>query len=63
MDTIGLEPVARALLTSPPWQRLGIAVRDPRLREQAALALAASIVERLHQPAIVDDPNQLSLAL
>ena len=51
------------LLNAPGWVRLGLTVREPRLRERAADALAATIVERLDEPVFADDVNQLALPL
>ena len=55
--------LATILLNAPAWARLGLTVRDPRLRERAADALAATIVARLDQPANEPDRNQLPLPL
>ena len=51
------------LQSAPTWVRLGLAVPDPRLRERAADALAAKIIERLDEPIRVEDRNQLALPL
>lgn len=63
IDDADAKPLAAALLIAPAWQRLGIAVSDPRMRERAALALASSIIERVKMPGAAADPNQLSLPL
>ena len=54
--------VAAALLEAPVVLRLGLSVRDERLRERAAQRLASAIVERLSGSEAVD-ANQLNLAL
>ena len=50
-------------LTAPAWVRLGLTVRDEGLRERAADALAATIIDRLDEPLQVQDRNQLALPL
>jgi len=50
------------ILAAPAWARIGITVRDPRLRERAAETLARTILEELGD-APTQDANQLSLAL
>lgn len=55
--------IAPAILAAPAWARLGIAVRDPRLRARAAETLARTILEELDGDAVVRDANQLSLGL
>ena len=60
MDRISARQIADILVTAPVWARLGLAIRDARMRERAADCLAATIVDRLSEvPAA--DPNQLSL--
>lgn len=46
------------ILNAPAWARVGLTVRDERLRERAADALAATIVERLREPVETDDRDQ-----
>ena len=57
------ESLAEILLNAPAWARVGLTVRDKRMRERAADALAATILERLERPVIVADRDQLSLPL
>jgi hypothetical protein len=57
------ERLSAILLNAPVWARLGLTVPDLRLREQAAEALAATIVRKLEEPAPVTDWNQLALPL
>lgn len=54
--------LAQAILEAPGWARLGIAVRDERLRPRAAQELALSIVEHLNPPPL-DAADQLPLSL
>lgn len=51
------------LQTAPTWVRLGLTVRDSAMRERAADALAATIIDRLDEPLQVQDRNQLALPL
>jgi hypothetical protein len=51
------------LQTAPTWARLGLTVRDAALRERAADALAATIIDRLEEPLQVQDRDQLPLPL
>lgn len=53
--------IVPVILAAPAWARLGIAVRDPRLRARAAETLARTILEELDDDALVRDANQLSL--
>lgn len=55
--------IVPVILAAPAWARLGIAVRDPRLRARAAERLARTILEELDDDALVRDANQLSLGL
>jgi len=55
--------LAPIILAAPAWARVGITVRDPRLRARAAETLARSILDELDVDAPVRDANQLSLAL
>lgn len=55
--------LAAAVLTAPGWVRLGMVGPSPRLREEAALALANRIVDQLEQPQVVVPDRQLGLPL
>lgn len=58
------ERISSILLSSPAWVRLGLTVPDSRMREQAADALAATIIDRLQDPApVIHDRNQLALPI
>ena len=57
------ERLSVILQSAPAWARLGLTVPDPRLRERAADALAATIVERLDDAVYVVDRDQLALQL
>ena len=54
--------IAPVILGAPAWARVGITVRDPRLRARAAETLARTILEELGDGP-VHDANQLSFAL
>jgi len=49
-------------MNAPAWARVGLTMRDPRMRERAANALAATIEDRM-QPRHLPDPGQLVLPL
>ena len=55
--------IAAAILAAPGWARVGIAAPDQRMREQAAEALALSILEGTGQGLPPPDANQLALKL
>jgi hypothetical protein len=55
--------ISSIILNAPAWARVGLTVRDERLRERAADALAATIVDRMADPPPVADRNQLALPL
>lgn len=57
------DQISLILQTAPSWARLGLTVRDAALRERAADMLAATIVERLHEPAARPHQDQLALPL
>lgn len=57
------ERLSLILQNAPAWARLGLTVRDPRLRERASDALAATIVQGLDEQVPVNDRNQLALPL
>ena len=54
--------MADILLAAPGWARVGLTMPDARLRERAADALAATIIERL-EGSPPPDVNQLSFQL
>jgi hypothetical protein len=62
MERIDKQVLTEAILMAPGWARVGITMPDPHLREQAADALAAVIVEKL-APSPTVDRNQLALPL
>ena len=65
MDRIAPSPatLAAMILTAPAWARVGLTVRDHRLRERAATVVAEAIVAELDPERMPDDPRQLALTL
>ena len=63
MDRFSPLALSAAIRSAPVLTRLGIAVRDPRLRERAADRLAHSIIEWLERAPEPHDDNQLTLPL
>jgi hypothetical protein len=57
------DQIADTILNAPAWARVGLTVRDERLRERAADAVAATIIARLTAPPSIVDRNQLTLPL
>jgi len=62
MATFDRDQLAHILVNAPAWARIGLTVRDQRMRERAADVLAATIAERL-APTVQPDPDQLRLPL
>ena len=63
MDMPSPLSLAAAVLTAPGWVRVGIAAPSKRVREEAALALATRIVERLEKPVPIVPDAQMALPL
>lgn len=59
MERIEREQLSEIILAAPAWARIGLTVRDERLRERAADTLAAAIIERLERDPV--NVNQLAL--
>lgn len=57
------ERLSLILQNAPAWTRLGLTVPDPRMRERAADALAATIVAKLDDTPVTVDRDQLPLPL
>jgi hypothetical protein len=62
MERLSRTRIADILLNAPAWARVGLTMRDDRMRERAADTLAATIVERLDQPP-ASDVDQLPLPI
>lgn len=54
--------ISAMILSAPAWQRLALAVRNPRLRERAADAMAERIVEAFEDRS-EPDPRQMALPI
>ncbi|QSR19311.1 DUF6771 family protein [Novosphingobium sp. KA1] len=61
MERLDPQQLSEAILTAPAWARVGITMRDERMRLKAAAELAQSIVERLSDYPAIPDPDQLKL--
>ncbi|MBO9579661.1 MAG: hypothetical protein J7498_02070 [Sphingobium sp.] len=55
--------LAQSLLHAPAWARVGLTAPSERLREQAAVELAQSIVVAMEQPPVFYDHRQMTLPL
>jgi hypothetical protein len=56
MNRIDQQRVAAILLHAPAWARLGLAVRDERLRERAADTLAGIVAAKLGETGPAPEP-------
>lgn len=63
MDRINPEHVVAALEAAPAYARLGLSVRDERLRDRALRDLAEFVAERLNGPGTHVSRDQLRLPL
>ncbi len=67
MERFAPEPsrtaISAAILDAPGWARVGIAMPNDRLREEAAEELARAIVHRLHNAGLSVDVDQLALPI
>ena len=62
LDRVGRDELSAIILAAPGWARVGLTMPDEELRERAANALAAAIIEELiGTPG--SDVNQLALPL
>jgi hypothetical protein len=59
MDRIDQQRLAAILLNAPAWARLGLAVRDERMRERAADTLAGIVAARLGEARPAPEPAEL----
>jgi len=58
------EALTAAILAAPAWAHLGLAVRDPRMRERAAQEVAETVLDRLENEFSPEPhPDQLALVL
>ncbi|WP_454798683.1 DUF6771 family protein [Novosphingobium lindaniclasticum] len=61
MQRLDPQQLSEAILSAPAWARVGITMRDERMRLKAAAELAQSIVERLEDYPGIENPDQLNL--
>lgn len=59
MERVATDQLAESILSAPAWARVGITAPDDRMREEAALELARSILGEEY----CDDPRQLPLMI
>jgi hypothetical protein len=62
MTRLDAATLSSILIEAPAWARVGLTMPDPRMRERAADCLAATILDRLNQPAPTD-PDQMALPI
>lgn len=55
--------VAQSLLNAPAWARVALTGPTERLREQAAVELAQTIVRAIEHPPVIVDQRQMTLPL
>jgi hypothetical protein len=63
MDRLSPEAVSAAIKSAPAFARIGLSVRDPRLRDRAVDALSMAIVEQLKRQVAPADARQMALPL
>lgn len=63
MDQLSPATLSAAIMSAPAFARLGLSMRDARMRERAADALAVAIVEGLERPRPDHDGSQMKLPL
>lgn len=62
MERVGRDELSAIILAAPGWARVALTMPDEELREQAADAIAAAIIEKVSgEPG--PDRNQLTLPL
>ena len=57
------DQLSAILLSAPDWMRTGLTATNTHLRERAADALAATILDRLATERAETDRNQLALPM
>lgn len=59
------DSISAILLSTPAWARVGLTMRDVRMRERAADTIAAAILERAdeHEAKPFENKDQLVLLL
>lgn len=62
LERVGRDELSAIILAAPGWARVGLTMPDEHMRERAADALAATIIEKLSGES-GPDRNQLALPL
>ncbi len=62
LDRVGRDELSAIILAVPGWARVGLTMPDEDLRERAADAMAAAIIEKLSGE-VGPDRDQLALPL
>jgi hypothetical protein len=57
------DSISAILLSTPAWARVGLTMRDERMRERAADTIAAAIIRRMEDPGLDAMANRDQLAL
>ena len=55
--------LAQSLLNAPGWARVALTAPNERLREQAAVELAQTIIVAMKRPPTIHDLRQMTLLL
>lgn len=55
--------LAQSLLNAPGWARVALTAPNERLREQAAVELAQTIIVAMERPPTIHDTRQMTLPL
>jgi hypothetical protein len=55
--------LAQSLLHAPAWARVALTAPNERLREQAAVELAQSVIAAIEHPPTIPDIRQMTLPL
>ena len=63
MDTPSPLALASMILTAPGWCRVGITAPIERIRQEAALELATTIMGGLNKPVAIVPEGQMALPL
>jgi len=62
LERVGRDELSAIILTAPGWARVALTMPDEQMRERAADAIAATIIEKMSgEPG--PDRNQLALPL
>ncbi|WP_156313363.1 DUF6771 family protein [Erythrobacter sp. SG61-1L] len=62
LERVGCDELSAIILTAPGWARVALTMPDEQMRERAADAIAATIIEKM-SGVPGPDRNQLALPL